>query len=186
MSGAPIGTGGDEPQFSEDQKKTFLEKKRVREEDRQKMNDRSKSSVWCTCKNCVIMPTDLECYCCNESLQMKILINQDDETMNCITDNPDFTNIVTNRKVLNMFRYEKVRKGDRRYMANSNAVWRYISYSTFIKWLRAETDLGNEFANNRYVIPACVVTKIRQLYPSADGLYVGHKVRFGLATHYPN
>ncbi|KAF4530629.1 hypothetical protein B566_EDAN018727 [Ephemera danica] len=61
----------------------------------------------------------------------------------------------------------------------------YLAYSTFIKWLRAECSLGNEVSNLRYVVPACVVSKIRLQYPSETGRYVGYRTKFGHQTNYP-
>lgn len=185
MSGCAIGTGA-EPCFSAAEKEAFAEKKKIREENKQKMAGRKLSLQWCRCKQCVIMPSEAECYCCRDSLNMVGLC---ENVYQCITQHPDFNNIVVNRPVLNMLRFEKVRNGDNRFRIrendNTNKVWRYMAYSTFIKWLRAETALGDEMPSLRYVIPACVTTKIRRLYPSQDGLYVGSRVRFGMQINYP-
>lgn len=53
-------------------------------------------------------------------------------------------------------------------MTNKN--YRYHAYRSYIQYMHGR--LGRK---NRRVIPACVVAKIRSIWPSTDGLYVGYK-----------
>jgi len=50
--------------------------------------------------------------------------------------------------------------------------YRLVGYRHVLEWLLQGKVLGNE---NRIVLPSCVVTNIRQLFPSADGTYIGFK-----------
>lgn len=53
-------------------------------------------------------------------------------------------------------------------MTNTN--YRYHAYRSYISYMH-----GRLGPRNRRVIPACVVAKIRSLWPSEDGTYVGYK-----------
>ena len=47
---------------------------------------------------------------------------------------------------------------------------RYAAYRQFCWWVHARLGKGV-----RKIIPACVVSKIRETYPSKDGIYTGFK-----------
>lgn len=152
----------DQPRFTEHEKIEFQKKKKEKEELLNRMAGRNKVLHWCCCQKCILMNEDQECYCCQESAYINEIRVASEIQIECITQNHDFYNFVLNKKLLNIFRSEKVRKGDNRFRDNRSAVWRYIAYSMIVKWLRSETNFGDEALGLRYVIPSCIVNVIRE------------------------
>lgn len=58
---------------------------------------RSSSTSWCTCGNCVVMPSEKECLCCHEVAKLAWLIQ---ESGTCVTSHQDFQNVCLNQAVL--------------------------------------------------------------------------------------
>lgn len=184
MSGA-IGTL-DQPQFeSQDERLAHEDKNRQKSIAVEKLKGRSllASVNWCTCSLCAIMPLDAENYCCRESEIMKKFC--DDNSITCITEHEDIERFVIYKRCLNMMRNEKVLHGRQRFRRDDDVIWRYVAYSTFMKWLRSATNFGNADPSVRYVIPACMVTRIRQQYPSPNNTYVGFMPKQQQNPHYP-
>ena len=55
---------------------------------------------WCTCGQCTVMATAQECICCQELENAKVYIDELPREATCISENADFTNVVTRRSVL--------------------------------------------------------------------------------------
>ncbi|XP_033107350.1 uncharacterized protein LOC117109201 [Anneissia japonica] len=63
-------------------------------------NDRLLNTEWCTCTNCVPMPTAKECICCNEVTKINEKMEKVDMKGECITHHPGFRDICLNEWVL--------------------------------------------------------------------------------------
>ena len=57
--------------------------------------DRTQHLDWCTCGNCIIMPTARECICCQEVAGCADIADD-----GCITDTEDFASVCLTRVVL--------------------------------------------------------------------------------------
>ncbi|XP_077544608.1 uncharacterized protein LOC144157684 [Haemaphysalis longicornis] len=115
---------------------------------------------WCTCGLCVAMPTLAECVCCREIPEATAK-----QAAGCITAHPHFHTLCLDEVVLDvaylMLRQHGVR-------VERTKKYRYISFSQLAHWLWGYLGL-----NNRKVLPACAVTKIRETFPSAQ--YTGFR-----------
>ncbi|XP_057310668.1 uncharacterized protein LOC130648668 [Hydractinia symbiolongicarpus] len=123
---------------------------------------------WCLCKNCEVMPSQQECICCHEIDEIKYAHLND---KHCLLDHPDFVPVVLLKNNLWTALVGLHDRGSRGLSSRnnvSNRSYRYAAYRQFCWFIH--TRLGRSV---RRVIPACVVTMIRQEYPSPDGKYVG-------------
>ncbi len=134
--------------------------------------DRMERSVeeWCSCGHCSRMATEDECVCCGES---HIIRSSRGEDKTCIVDVRLFKELVLNKEGLQFGRYmyslqiedEKKRK---RYqeavLTNKNL--RFLAYKQFINMLSAD-QLDRRI---RYILPACVVSAVRDSFPNEDGV----------------
>lgn len=177
----------EQPRLTPEQKAVNKKKKEEKALVLQRLCGRSSdfSLRWCHCNNCRVMPTDIESYCCR--VDSAIIENFCVESgITCITEHKNFATWVIDEDLLQMLRSEKVVCGRLRLgQQPDNRMWRYLSYSTFIKWLRSKTNFGISDPSLRYVIPACVVAKIRMQYPSPDDTYVGYQAKFNQHANYP-
>lgn len=145
------------------------------EEDDKKVEERRlvDKDLWCRCGNCSLLGTEIECYCCQESSHISNLI-LDKERLTCVTECELFTNTIGNQKVLEMCSFGMLQK---RMHVNSEGKiipegLRYAAYRNFL----SICELRFIGKNKRYALPACVVTKIRSLYPSPNGKYKAFKI----------
>ena len=123
---------------------------------------------WCHCGNCCVMASEIECYCCRESNHITELI-LDVEKVNCVTDCELFVNSISNLKMLQMYSFGLLQKKvalDKDGKIKPEGL-RYAAYRMFLNICELRF-IGK---NRRYVLPACVIAKIRLLYPSDDGSY---------------
>ena len=123
-------------------------------------------SSWCECGNCRMMETDLECYCCQESTVICDLL-MDGEDLMCVTELPIFKRTIEEREVIELQESgmrEVRRDADGQFKPES---CRFIAYTTFLQMCSLRL-CGK---GRRYVIPSCVVSRIRDLYPAPDGKY---------------
>jgi hypothetical protein len=51
-----------------------------------------------------------------------------------------------------------------------NSLWRHLAYRQFVCWINSWHTIGK---NNRRVIAACAVKKIRERFPDLAGNYTG-------------
>lgn len=114
---------------------------------------------WCVCRNCRNMPTLLENKCCDQPPQY------------CISRLPHMDLYILNagnlrlaRRVWNDLRAEvdAIEEGE------TNRQFRHAAYRNFVVW-----QYGILGPGNRVVIPSCCVTKVREVYPDPNGIYVG-------------
>ena len=130
------------------------------------------STLWCRCGNCSVMDTEIECYCCHESTHINELI-LNAEKIECATQCELFITSICNQKVLEMCSFGMMQKC---ITVNSEGKvkpegLRYAAYRIFLNICELRL-IGK---NRRYALPACVIMKIRSLYPSIDGKYKAFK-----------
>ncbi|XP_071988548.1 uncharacterized protein [Engystomops pustulosus] len=122
-------------------------------------------TAWCSCTLCHTMPSVSESFCCKESEELHELpcVNE-----KCITENAGFIEQCTLKEHLQRF-ITFLRPQHRHYYdINDNRALRLASYRCFTMWVHGI--LGK---HNRVPIPACVICKIRDLYPDPNGQYTG-------------
>lgn len=131
----------------------------------------SPSSDWCNCGECILMHTDMECHCCNESEIITNIRGSDD----CITHHASFESVVINIDALNTARHHlilnAISNDCKKYLkSNNKRVRRHIAYKQFVFWMNSWTTLGKK---NRKGIPSCVVKAVRSEFPEQGGTYTG-------------
>ena len=117
-------------------------------------------TAWCHCGRCRQMPRPEEQLCCRRRAGECILQ----------TAHNELNDVVLRRNVLRV----AVRHMNDLFAYNEqpgNDNFRHAAYRQFVLWRFDRLGSGN-----RVVIPSCVVWAIRDLYPSADGVYTGFKV----------
>ncbi|XP_052677864.1 P2X purinoceptor 7-like [Crassostrea angulata] len=122
---------------------------------------------WCTCNNCVAMPTATERRCCQSFAVCQPKL--DEATITCITMHEAFQVNCLNHHVLELSFYEYLDYngpiGDEEPV---HELYRYIAYRRYTRWLWHR--LGKK---TRKVIPSCVVSAIRTRFPSDE--YTGFR-----------
>ncbi|XP_063407908.1 P2X purinoceptor 7-like [Mytilus trossulus] len=129
--------------------------------------DRLVNTNWCDCGNCNSMTTADECVCCSDISAVSYLMQPDD--LNCITEHEVFIANCLNRHVLQVSMYaymEHIGPFDDNEPINEK--YRFMAYRRFVQWIWHR--LGR---HNRKILPACVVKKIRDSFPSEE--YCGFK-----------
>ncbi|XP_062574142.1 P2X purinoceptor 7-like [Saccostrea cucullata] len=122
---------------------------------------------WCECGFCISMPTVDECICCKEIGAVQAETVTGDHQ--CITESPIFTANCLNRHVLYVSMYEYLQNvGPLDDNQPPHEIYRYLAYRRFVRWIWHF--LGKK---HRKILPACVVTKIREAFPSEH--YCGFK-----------
>ncbi|KAK0152123.1 hypothetical protein N1851_006488 [Merluccius polli] len=86
----------------------------------------------------------------------------------CITQHQDFPSLLNQGVLETFFSVDKI-NWTQRPVVN---VYRLVAYRIVLEWGLKGTQLGR---GNRCVLPSCVVTSIRNKYPSATGQYVGFR-----------
>ena len=126
-------------------------------------------AYWCKCSNCVTMESEIECYCCQESSLIFESVLK--ETNKCVTELNVFRKMIEETEVLEVQSFGQ--KGVCRDMEGKikPESLRHIAYGTFLQ-ICSLRFIGK---GRRYVLPSCVVKRIRELYPSPDGHYVDFK-----------
>ena len=110
---------------------------------------------WCVCGKCHPMSQEIENKCC--------------KLKKCITLSSRFTKLCLDPDVLELcIKNSSDIRNDRK--DSSTRAFRKAAYRQFI--LARYGRLGK---GNRRVCPSCVVTKIRERYPSITGIYMGYK-----------
>ncbi|XP_033114047.1 P2X purinoceptor 7-like [Anneissia japonica] len=142
----------------------------IREEQEEEWRKYNKE--WCECQRCGLMPTAVECLCCHEigNVVRKMNLGLEDE-LKCIVEHFEFEFVCLHPGVI---RTALVARHDvrRNQLVDPipNETFRLKAYRQFTYWVHDR--LGKAI---RRVIPACVVGRIRQEYPSDNGAYVGFK-----------
>ena len=125
-------------------------------------------NTWCTCGRCQTMSTGLECLCCKEVPQIEnwMMVN------GCVTQHSFFQHFVLQYWNLFFCRgFHQLIQPSSLTFEDDNAKFRYTAYRNFVFAIWGKLPRGH-----RKVIPACVVTAIRAVYPSEDGQYVNFTV----------
>jgi hypothetical protein len=125
---------------------------------------------WCSCGTCKDMPTSIERYCCRDiTLVHENLLNVNVNGQRCVCETDVFRGAIENHEVLEMCAFANNKKvpTDKECRIEPAGL-RYTAYRCFLNICRIRY-VGK---GHRYALPACVVTRIRELYPSKDGIYV--------------
>lgn len=113
---------------------------------------------WCNCGKCKEMHGMLEEVCCRGGLD------------NCLSLEPEMDALVLDPGVLDIAR---LTMGDMFGVQGNNnepnKMMRHVAYRQFTLWQYGRLGRGN-----RNVIPSCVVSRIRAVYPSPNGQYTGY------------
>ncbi|XP_062602661.1 uncharacterized protein LOC134264381 [Saccostrea cucullata] len=128
---------------------------------------RRENLAWCDCERCQVMETNEECLCCHEIAP--ILEKVEVKELKCITEHDGFQGNCLNIDALEVSMYEFVdTDGPLDDNEPIHELYRYLAYRRFTRWIWHI--LGKK---RRKIIPACVVSKIRQTFPSES--YAGFK-----------
>ncbi|XP_071941818.1 uncharacterized protein [Antedon mediterranea] len=147
---------------------------------------RLNDSFWCTCGFCTPMATEDECVCCNEVQQTLSLLERerptttpmekdDDLLLRCITSHCDLEAHLNTSVLTTFFRshrhnWKQFPKPRGLHGQLNNEQYRLVAYRVVLQWILQGEKLGYK---NRMVLPACLVKKIREKFPSPDGTYKG-------------
>ena len=123
---------------------------------------------WCTCGQCPSMSTDQQCYCCQESDLLVNSVTKEGDI--CVTDNELFRDFILRQEALELSSYDATRKP---LPQNPDGIiktagLRHVAYRSFLNLCKLR-GLGK---GRRFVLPACVVGKIRDTFPDPTGNYV--------------
>ncbi|XP_065153424.1 P2X purinoceptor 7-like [Paramisgurnus dabryanus] len=118
---------------------------------------------WCVCSNCRDMPTDIERLCCGQHPD------------SCISKLPHMDFYILDEGVLRLARAawnDIFAVDDVQEPGEEQRSYRHAAYRNFVLWQHGRLGEGN-----RTVIASCVVWRIRDKYPDANGQYTGFRVR---------
>lgn len=110
------------------------------------------------------MDREVECLCCHEVNKIRqknqIVSEEENLTINCITDNPGFKAVCLNRWVLEAawFQFQQQYGSDNNIPQHKRN--RHIAYRQLVRWCWGV--LGKEI---RVVLPSCAVMCIRAHFP---------------------
>jgi len=129
------------------------------------IEQRTLNDDWCRCGGiCQRQDTERECVCCQEIVvavdrHRRSSQNRNIALSECITQNPAFVVVCTDRDVLETawYGYRQQYGG---YDGPEHKRLRHIAYRQFVRWCWGW--LGR---NIRVVLPACVVSCIRAHFP---------------------
>ncbi|XP_057316775.1 uncharacterized protein LOC130657793 [Hydractinia symbiolongicarpus] len=105
-------------------------------------------SEWCKCLFCCTMPVNRECLCCIEIDEIKLRYISGDST--CVTQHEGFNAICLSLHVLWTAMHISIRCISPIFLVRLYETWKIRSKNH----------------------PACVVSKIRETFPEANGIYV--------------
>ena len=107
-------------------------------------------------------------YCSKIDVAVKLA---EEESVNCITQIQRFKASICDESVLELLAYSVNRKEfpEKKYVEKRRKLFRFAVYRTFFGIL----ELNGLGKGRQYKLPTCVVTKIRNLYPSKSGKYIG-------------
>ncbi|XP_078586185.1 uncharacterized protein LOC144868073 [Branchiostoma floridae x Branchiostoma japonicum] len=138
--------------------------------------------IWCRCGNCTPMPTVRECVCCHDLAELTDPVNERNfdrggkgvgngpDELKCVMLHEEFYPICIMRGALRtaLITRQNIGLEDIREPL-SHRILRLSAYRQFTCWTHKRR-LGKAV---RRVVPACVVNKIRQQYPSQGEPYTG-------------
>ncbi|XP_058509716.1 P2X purinoceptor 7-like isoform X1 [Solea solea] len=128
------------------------------------------ASEWCTCGNCMTMPTEGENVCCRETLKVIRRMNELPDTPTCMIYHPGLEpNCLNPYTLQNMNNIYRADYGPLRGRTIHDR-YRHLAYRSFVSWCWGY--LGRRV---RVVISSCVVCRIRQEFPDLAGQYVGFR-----------
>lgn len=166
-----------EPKYTREERDQERERRKNLDDKLIEFSGRSKNLDWCMCSKCKIMAEDCQCFCCSHS----DVISEHRGDFECITEKPQFQNLILDVESLGILRYRKLNKGKKHYNGEENSMWRYLAYTNFINWIRSCTATRKQKKKlPRLVIPSCVVMAIRDRFPERTGNYVGFKCAKGV------
>ncbi|XP_072012201.1 uncharacterized protein [Engystomops pustulosus] len=125
-----------------------------------------KTTTWCKCGNCCVMPTLEESVCCHE---ITGLISKLSSERVCITSHPAFKELCLDQDRLDfLYRFlAKIkRKNDILYHLHK---LRRTAYRAFVVWAHGFLDF-----RNFKPIPACVVHQVQEYLPYPEDINVGY------------
>lgn len=129
---------------------------------------------WCHCFRCK-STTEMESFCCSESTLIRKHIPN---TSDCITEQSLFKQIILDKDGLEFTRQvigNSIPCPERRdkYLAVelTDSKFRNLAYKAFFSYIATKDERGQ---GERFVIPSCVVSAIREAFPSPTGKYSGY------------
>ncbi|XP_051963680.1 P2X purinoceptor 7-like [Xyrauchen texanus] len=141
------------------------------------VRQRAQDTWWCSCGQCMAMPTDEESLCCNEWDFARRPLENRTTARNCLTCDPEFAPLL-NRSVLEvMFQLPSVNWKNRPRPQGPDGTLsvdqcRVLAYRVVLEWVLKGEKLSKQ---NSEVLPSCVVRAVRERYPSSSETYVGFK-----------
>ncbi|XP_037528557.1 P2X purinoceptor 7-like [Rhipicephalus sanguineus] len=113
---------------------------------------------WCDCGHCVVLDnfSEEECLCCREMGEPVAAAQPE----GCITEHPEFHLLCLNIAVLRVAYFELRARRDC-MDEDIHKRYRYTAYRQFVRWLWGRLGRGH-----RFVLPSCVVAKIRGTFPT--------------------
>ncbi|XP_048732710.2 P2X purinoceptor 7-like [Ostrea edulis] len=135
------------------------------QDDGNSADSRLNNTDWCSCGQCVPMPSAKECICCTEVKAISDLMENDG--VQCITDHQGFDPVCLNTYVL-ATAYNQYKQQYNNEILNAPERYRYTSYRQLVRWT-----WGYLVKHVRVVLPACAVNQIPSRFPSPQDAYVG-------------
>uniref|UniRef100_A0A914P7U2 Uncharacterized protein n=1 Tax=Panagrolaimus davidi TaxID=227884 RepID=A0A914P7U2_9BILA len=140
---------------------------------------------YCECEQCPLMPTVKESVCCFDLLKAstkwaKNWTNFIGETDECFTNHKKIIKAITDVEQLdNFIQFDKLRlKEKARYtrsiyideydVAEENDKYRFACYRMITMMIHDNLGIGK-----RVQLPACIVTSVRNIYPTETEVYKG-------------
>ena len=143
----------------------------------ERLEARKGNTNWCLCRHCT-EKVAIEAYCCQEVEKLR---KQAGDKM-CIAETEFFKHIQMSVEGLCLSRHligNTIRQDakSKKYFAKilDNNLYRNLCYQVFFSMAASSDDQYEK--GDRFVIPSCVVNKIRLLFPSPDGIYTGLKLK---------
>ncbi|XP_078335853.1 P2X purinoceptor 7-like [Crassostrea virginica] len=135
----------------------------IKEEESTNQSSLPTDTKWCKCGNCIIMETTRECKCCVDIPEVSSRLKENESSsICCIIQHPSFKVNCLNQHVLEVSYYEYIQ--DNGPLGNDEPIhelYRHLAYRRFARFIWK--CLGR---HNRRILPSCVVTAVRQKFPS--------------------
>ncbi|XP_070559470.1 uncharacterized protein [Ptychodera flava] len=126
------------------------------------------STDWCSC--CSVMTQVETSHCCQEEdrvwEKVEHYVIESEQQCSCITLHPGFASVCLDRWVLETAYYQYRQEYGKMRQFQQNERDRYIAYRQFVRW-----SWGFLGRHVRVPLPSCVISKIREHFPSSDGTY---------------